>query len=42
MSTFLEVRDLRTHFLILKGLVLPKKVGAVKAFDGITLEMRKG
>jgi oligopeptide transport system ATP-binding protein len=42
MSSFLELRDLRTHFPILEGLVLPKKVGAIKAVDGITLEMRKG
>ncbi|HEY1287898.1 MAG TPA: dipeptide ABC transporter ATP-binding protein [Burkholderiales bacterium] len=37
----LEVRDLKVHFPIRKG-VLRRTVGHVKAVDGVSLELRKG
>lgn len=37
----LEVRDLKVHFPIFKGL-LSKQVGAVKAVDGVSFDLRRG
>src|SRR5437764_1361388 len=37
----LSVRDLRTYFPILGG-VLRRKVGEVKAVDGVSFDIRKG
>ncbi|CAH1212731.1 dipeptide ABC transporter ATP-binding protein [Paenibacillus sp. JJ-223] len=41
MSAILEVRDLKKHYPIRKGL-LSKQVGAVKAVDGVTLTVERG
>ncbi|NJQ15344.1 ABC transporter ATP-binding protein [Streptomyces bohaiensis] len=38
----LEVRDLVKHFPITQGIVLRRKVGAVQAVDGISLDLRRG
>jgi oligopeptide transport system ATP-binding protein len=38
----LEVRDLTMHFPIVRGLLMPRQVGAVRAVDGISFELRKG
>ncbi|KAA0544952.1 dipeptide ABC transporter ATP-binding protein [Bacillus sp. BGMRC 2118] len=40
-ETLLQVRDLKKHFPITGG-VFGKKVGDVKAVDGLTFEVRKG
>lgn len=40
-ETLLQVRDLKKHFPI-NGGVLGKKVGEVKAVDGLTFELKKG
>jgi oligopeptide transport system ATP-binding protein len=40
-ETLLQVRDLKKHFPITGG-VLGKKVGDVKAVDGLSFEVRKG
>ncbi len=41
MSTLLEIRNLKKHYPIKKGL-FSKEVGAVKAVDGITLSVQQG
>src|SRR6516165_4504930 len=38
----LEIRGLRMHFPITEGIVLNRKVGTVKAVDGIDLTVRRG
>jgi peptide/nickel transport system ATP-binding protein len=40
-GTLVEVHGLRTHFLIRRGL-LQRKVGAVRAVDGVDFDVRKG
>ena len=41
-EAFLEVSGLKTHFPIEKGFLVKKRVGTVKAVDGIDLSLRKG
>ena len=41
MSALVEVRDLQTHFPI-RGGVLNRVTGAVKAVDGVSFDIRKG
>jgi len=38
----LEARDVKKHFPVIKGLVLAKQVGAVKAVDGVSFTINKG
>jgi peptide/nickel transport system ATP-binding protein len=40
--TVLEVKDLRKHFPLLRGSVFKRRVGTVKAVDGISFEIREG
>jgi peptide/nickel transport system ATP-binding protein len=40
--SLLEVTDLQVHFPITKGLILERKVGAVRAVDGVDLRIEKG
>jgi oligopeptide/dipeptide ABC transporter ATP-binding protein len=42
MSAFLELKELRTHFPIYRGLVFRRKIASVKAVDGISLSLNKG
>ena len=42
MMAFLSIRDLKTHFPIYRGLIARRKVGSVKAVDGITVALKKG
>jgi oligopeptide/dipeptide ABC transporter ATP-binding protein len=37
-----EVRDLRKHFPITRGVFLQRSVGAVKAVDGVSFEVKRG
>jgi len=37
-----EVRDLVKHFPITRGIVVRRKVGAVKAVDGVSFDVRRG
>jgi peptide/nickel transport system ATP-binding protein/oligopeptide transport system ATP-binding protein len=37
-----EVRDLVKHFPITKGIIFQKQVGAVRAVDGISFEVKRG
>ncbi|ADD43791.1 ABC transporter ATP-binding protein [Stackebrandtia nassauensis] len=41
-ETVLEVDNLVKHFPIRAGVVFKKKIGAVKAVDGVSLSLRKG
>jgi oligopeptide transport system ATP-binding protein len=41
-ETLLEVRDLKMHFPITRGVVFQRQVGAVKAVDGIDLQIKRG
>lgn len=41
-STILHVRDLVKHFPIAGGAILRRKVGAVKAVDGVSFDVREG
>ena len=38
----LEVRDVRVHFPITKGLLLRRVTGEVRAVDGVDLEVQRG
>src|SRR5262245_28696069 len=38
----LQVRDLVKHFPLTQGIVFRHKVGAVRAVDGVSLELRRG
>src|ERR1700745_1825634 len=42
MRAFLELRDLRTHFPIYRGLIIRRQIASVKAVDGISLTLKKG
>ncbi len=39
---FLQLKDLKTHFPVEKGIFLRKTIATVKAVDGINLELRRG
>ena len=41
-GAFLEVRNLKTHFSIDKGLLFKRRVGAVKAVDGVSFSLAQG
>jgi oligopeptide transport system ATP-binding protein len=42
MSSFLALENLKTHFRIYRGVIFRKTIGAVKAVDGIDLQVQKG
>ena len=41
-KALVEVKDLKKHFPIMKGIVFEHQVGAVKAVDGITFDLYPG
>src|SRR3954451_22413036 len=41
-ENLVEVRDLVKHFPITKGIIFQKQVGAVRAVDGISFDVRRG
>jgi len=41
-EALVEVRGLAKHFPITSGIILQRKVGAVKAVDGVSFEVRRG
>ncbi len=41
-DTLVRVEDLRVHFPITSGIVLQRKVGAVRAVDGLTFDVLRG
>jgi oligopeptide/dipeptide ABC transporter ATP-binding protein len=42
VSALVQVRDLVKHFPITRGIVFRRKVGAVKAVDGVSFEIERG
>jgi oligopeptide/dipeptide ABC transporter ATP-binding protein len=42
MTNLVEVRDLVKHFPIKRGVILQRQVGAVKAVDGISFDVKQG
>jgi peptide/nickel transport system ATP-binding protein len=41
-EAFLELQNVKTHFPIEKGVLFRKRIGTVKAVDGISLTLQKG
>ena len=41
-NPFLEAQDVKTHFPIEKGILLKRRVGSVKAIDGVSFSLEKG
>src|SRR5688572_9503395 len=41
-EVLLDVRDLVMHFPLTQGIIFQKKVGAVQAVDGISLQVKRG
>jgi oligopeptide/dipeptide ABC transporter ATP-binding protein len=41
-DNLVEVRDLVKHFPITQGIVFQKKIGAVRAVDGVSFDVRRG
>jgi oligopeptide transport system ATP-binding protein len=39
---FLELRDVKTHFPVERGILFRQRVGTVKAVDGVNLSLRRG
>jgi len=42
MMVFLDLRDLKTHFPIYRGLFARRQIGSVKAVDGVSISLQKG
>jgi oligopeptide transport system ATP-binding protein len=38
----IEVRDLKMHFPVMRGVIIQRQVGAVKAVDGLNFSIKKG
>ncbi|MBS0657671.1 MAG: ATP-binding cassette domain-containing protein [Verrucomicrobia bacterium] len=41
-AAFLELENLRTHFPVEKGILFKRRVGAVRAVDGVSLSLQRG
>lgn len=41
-GVLVQVRNLKMHFPITQGIVIQRKVGAIKAVDGISFDIRRG
>ena len=41
-DTLLEIRDLKKHFPVMKGIIFQKPVGLVKAVDGVSYAIGVG
>jgi oligopeptide transport system ATP-binding protein len=41
-DTLLELRDLKKHFPVMKGVILQKPIGWVKAVDGVSYTIQTG
>ncbi len=39
---FLEIEDLETHFPVEAGLIFKRRLGMVRAVDGVSLSINKG
>ncbi len=41
-NTIVKIDDIRMHFPVTSGIIFQRKVGAVKAVDGVSFEIRRG
>jgi oligopeptide/dipeptide ABC transporter ATP-binding protein len=41
-TSLLKVRDLEMYFPVTQGIIFQKKIGAVRAVDGVTLDIQRG
>jgi oligopeptide transport system ATP-binding protein len=41
-APFLQIQDLKAHFPVEKGFIFKKRLGVVKAVDGVSLTLQKG
>jgi len=41
-NVLLRIENLVKHFPIMRGIIIPKQVGAIRAVDGVSFELRKG
>jgi oligopeptide transport system ATP-binding protein len=41
-DTLIQVRDLKMHFPVTKGIIFQRQVGAVKAVDGVSFDIKQG
>ena len=41
-DAFLEIKDLKAHFPVERGIIFRREIGTVKAVDGVSLTLRKG
>ena len=41
-NTLVEIRNLKKHFPITQGILIQRQIGAVKAVDGISLDIQRG
>lgn len=41
-ESFLELRDVKTHFPVERGIFIRRRVGTVRAVDGVSLSLNKG
>jgi oligopeptide transport system ATP-binding protein len=41
-TNLIEIRDLKMHFPVTKGIIFQRQVGAVKAVDGVSFSIKKG
>ncbi|MBW2091918.1 MAG: ATP-binding cassette domain-containing protein, partial [Deltaproteobacteria bacterium] len=41
-GVLVEVKDLKVHFPIFKGLIRKKKIGDIKAVDGVNFQILRG
>ena len=38
-GAFLELRDVKTHFPVERGILIRRRVGSVRAVDGVSLSL---
>ncbi|MEA5523051.1 dipeptide ABC transporter ATP-binding protein [Limnoraphis robusta] len=41
-DTLIKIHNLQVHFPVLKGILIQKTVGAIKAVDGLTFDIKRG
>src|ERR1041385_3031706 len=41
-DAFLEIKDLKAHFPVERGIIFRHEIGTVKAVDGVSLTLRRG
>jgi oligopeptide transport system ATP-binding protein len=42
METFLQIENLKTHFPVERGMILRRRIGTVKAVDGVSFSLTRG